>query len=591
MTKKISMTDWKKIAKKIKCLLIFNNASYITSETAGRTSRRSNQQSLLSAVKDVFHSSDNREKSLRYAELVINYHPNHWSGYVYAAKELLALRRFNEAKKIACKGLKWNPIEINLLVVANDAYRALNDRKKSLKLAELLIFYHPGSQQGYIRTAQDLIALNQAEEAHKIIKDALNKFPKQEDILILAYDLLRAMENREESLKYAETLITLYPEKWGGYGRASQDLIALNQFKEAQKKINQGLQKIPNQKNLLMFANYIYRVSGDHRQSWRYAELFRAYHPQILNAHALAIKEKLVANKFTSSSEGLIKYGKNHRHFRDHPFLNGLRLAKYNPLKILWADSFFIPSGGNTLSIDLCQFQPFQYWSQGNQPSEIVELRESWNRLFRVSGVPEIKLFDRSSASEWIAEYVPSLLKAFLSAFHYAVEADVFRVAYALKSKCIWIDSDMVPYGNIIEILSDRLSRSDAVFYFREDKPWISNTFFAARPATSFFTDFVHSRSGFSFDGRVPCIKTVTNTFGPSKYNRLLLRHCKPVHICGQTDKDINNQLNKGFSLSSTYSFVNEFSFAGMSPLYSGLKYKNSSMSWQTYLKQIDAFH
>ena len=122
------MTDWRKIAKKLKYLLMVNIATHMIPEHAYRTSRRSNQQSLLFAEKDVFHSSDNREKSLRYAELIINYHPYHWSGYVNAAKELLALRRFNEAKRIVCKGLKWNPIEINLLVIANDVYRALSDR-------------------------------------------------------------------------------------------------------------------------------------------------------------------------------------------------------------------------------------------------------------------------------------------------------------------------------------------------------------------------------------------------------------------------------------------------------------------------------
>ena len=98
------------------------------------------------------------------------------------------------------------------------------------------------------------------------------KFPNQLNLLINATDVYRASGDREKSLEYAELLTTHYPYAWQGYGRAAQDLAALRRFDDAQARIQAGLEKIPNQVNLLTIAANIYSASGDHEKSLDYAE-------------------------------------------------------------------------------------------------------------------------------------------------------------------------------------------------------------------------------------------------------------------------------------------------------------------------------
>ena len=88
---------------------------------------------------------------------------------------------------------------------------------------------------------------------------------------------------------------------------------------------------------------------------------------------------------------------------------------------------------------------PFQYWSQGQLPYDLQDIQEKWNKIFLNMGLPAIKLFNKSSAREWIALNAPEFIKSFEKAPLFAVEADIFRIAYALKNDCIWIDSDQYP--------------------------------------------------------------------------------------------------------------------------------------------------
>ena len=53
--------------------------------------------------------------------------------------------------------------------------------------------------------------------------------------------------------------------------------------------------------------------------------------------------------------------------------------------------------------------------------------------------------FTKDSALAYIKNHCPELVISFTTAFHYAIEADVFRVAYAQKNDCIWLDSDLYP--------------------------------------------------------------------------------------------------------------------------------------------------
>jgi len=198
-----------------------------------------------------------------------------WKVIESSASYFLKTRKLTEAEKEITNGLKSFPHQINLLIIATDIYRASNNLEKSLKYSELLVNHHPDKWQGYGRSAQDLVALKRFKEAQTRVREGLQKHPNQLNLLIIATDIYRESGDREKSLKYAELLTTHHPENWNGYGRKAQNLVALKRLEEAQKEIQAGLEKLPNQLNLLTIATDVYHASGDRKKFLKHTELLR----------------------------------------------------------------------------------------------------------------------------------------------------------------------------------------------------------------------------------------------------------------------------------------------------------------------------
>ena len=239
------MNDWRVFVKETQVLL--SQKSYFQAEIKIQEGLYSYpyQASLLSVASAVYRAAGSREKSLECAQALISHHPGSWKGYGLAAQDLIALQRLEEAKLLTQQGVEKFPQQANILTIANDIYRTLGDRNKSLEYALGLIFHHPDNWKGYARATQDLIALKRFDEARNKIQDGLDRFPGQANILIVANDVYRAIGDHNKSLDFALGLIYHHPGNWMGYARATQDLIALKRFDEARVKVKVGLSRFP----------------------------------------------------------------------------------------------------------------------------------------------------------------------------------------------------------------------------------------------------------------------------------------------------------------------------------------------------------
>ena len=156
------------------------------------------------------------------------------------------------------------------------------------------------------------------EEAQATIQSGLEKLPNQLNLLIIANDVYRASGDREKSLEYAELLITHHPDNWNGYGRSAQDLVALMRFGEAQATIQSGLEKLPNQLNLLIIAADLYSEMDEQSKSVHFASIISTKHRHKDNGCPYPIKQ-LIRNlrnrrnisenwvNFQSSIEGIME--------------------------------------------------------------------------------------------------------------------------------------------------------------------------------------------------------------------------------------------------------------------------------------------
>jgi tetratricopeptide (TPR) repeat protein len=224
-----------------------------------------NNVNLLTIASDVYRASGERDRSVDYAYLLISHQPDSWNGYGRAAQDLAALKRLNEAQEKVQEGLQKFPNQVNLLRIASDIYRLSRDLEMSLEVADLLITHDPDNWYGYGRAAQYRVSLKRFDEAQAKIQQGLQKIPNQLNLLKIASDTYRSSGSYSKSLEFAELLITHHPDDWNGYGRAAQDLVALKRFGEAQAKIQQGLQKIPNEPQLIKLDAYTSAYNGQPR--------------------------------------------------------------------------------------------------------------------------------------------------------------------------------------------------------------------------------------------------------------------------------------------------------------------------------------
>ena len=268
-------------------------------------------------------------------------------------------------------------------------------------------------------------------------------------------------------------------------------------------------------------------------------------------------------------------------------FLNGLSHAEKNDRKSLWASSFHANVNTKTIYNQelIVQFAPFQYWSQGRPPSDIIHIQEIWNKIFLEIGLPAIKIFDKSSARDWINIFTPQLSKPFNEAPLYAVEADIFRIAFALHNDCIWIDCDQYPRQNTAQLIHQCRSYCDSLLMFRWNRPWVTNSFFLTRKASPFFQKITNTILSYKFPANGAMTRNdVLRSFGPGRYNLILNKIIRECSI--QTSSNSNYLMNSGMTSQEgwRYAFLNEKNLCSLKPPFK-LSYESSEDSWHNSVK------
>ena len=94
-----------------------------------------------------------------------------------------------------------------------------------------------------------------------------------------------------------------HPDNWRGYVKSAQDLCFLKQFDKAQEVIKKGLERFPNQLNLLTNANAVYRDSGDRKESLIYANLLMKHHPDNWNGYVRGAQDLCSLKQFDKAQE------------------------------------------------------------------------------------------------------------------------------------------------------------------------------------------------------------------------------------------------------------------------------------------------
>ena len=372
----------------------------------------------------------------------------------------------------------------------------------------------------------------------RISEETLSKRSGDHRLRLIVADSCYASRRYSEALKHAQVLIEMLPRSFDGYHIACESLQLLGQPIDAIVTLEEGCR-------------------------------------QCLDG------EQLV---------GTVRSRHVHRHLQAYLKRNQVPLYKLWSQAITHGDAIDAVDEVIDKAVDqrlksLFQPQPFQYWSQGRPPHDVIAITEQWNNLFEKLGLQPIQAFGREQALEWIARHNPDFRLAFETAPHYAAESDVFRLAYASCGDTIWLDSDVIPVATSSRVIQLSLQHNSSLLYLKKRVPYLQSSFFISRKDCPFFRELANGLRGFDYSdprfqsiGKLELIHDCS--FGPASYTEALERLCAkvPFNSLENTSLPLTQRvLFPGFSLSF---------FRGNWMVKGGpLSYKQSEDNWKVWAR------
>ena len=377
--------------------------------------------------------------------------------------------------------------------------------------------------------ANNLLESKSLCEARQQIQEGLAKFPDQVNLLIIAADVYRASSEYQKSLEYSKLLIANCQDEWIGYGRAIEDLVSMNRLSEAEEIAMKALSRFPGEIRVTEIAIDLFRKTKNSVKLLESEEKMIDFYPEAKSRIELALETLSIGSLDSVVRHQLINSEAPIVPGRAGTFCRSLiNCDSTVPKHRLWMRSFHLGDNNTHNHNNLSSFQPFQYWSQGEPPEDVKELTSMWNALFAELAIPPVRLFDRSEAFSFISEHAPELLHAFNSAFHYAIESDIFRIAFAFHNDCIYVDADCCPKSHTRKLICNFSSNKRTTLCFRWFAPWITNSFFMTPAQSPFFRRIIEATQGYSFTGKEKTRKEIFGSFGPARFNEILKTFMAP---------------------------------------------------------------
>ena len=309
-----------------------------------------------------------------------------------------------------------------------------------------------------------------------------------------------------------------------------QALIALHREKEALEILSDAVASHEGNLRILNLARTIATQHGRFEQALDYSRKLAQFDPRERSkaflVHACMTRGKIDEARdylqslgpVTEATPLLLKEAhyleKYERLKSEHPaFTAAWDAALGNPVD---SDTPPAPSQGHLGTTMI------QYWSQGAPPRDVQIVCDDWKRLLERDEIGEVRLFDRSSAQAWIDDNAPEFSSTFSKSFHYAMESDIFRIAYASRQPCIYMDIDSWPLEHSGRILRSAVQSGRSMLYLRAHRPWIANGFFVAAADCLFFKELIRQCLEIDLDSLPKDYLVIEGTFGPSRYNNVL---------------------------------------------------------------------
>jgi len=90
---------------------------------------------------------------------------------------------------------------------------------------------------------------------------------------------------------------------WKTFANKIKELLKYKNISAAKEELATGLEKFPNQLNLLVIASDVYRASDDREKSLEYSELLITHHPDKWQGYGRAAEDLSALKRFNEAQE------------------------------------------------------------------------------------------------------------------------------------------------------------------------------------------------------------------------------------------------------------------------------------------------
>lgn len=393
--------------------------------------------------------------------------------------------------------------------------------------------------------------------------------------------------NFEGAVRAARRVLEETSTRVSAYFALATSLLALNRPEEAMNVLLEAMDAHPGEGKAYALAEVVQTQLGDTEETLRYARKraereptcekaqYSVYLSLVSLGRLVEAKEQLTLAHRSSSKFDVSKYS---HHFRLIDEMRDQVPAVVDAWQAGLLNRGDVPEvKGSAWAVPI-----IQYWSQGEPPRDLAFVVATWNAVLQEVGLGPTLIYNKETAGSWIAENAPEFGTAFSQAFHFAMEADIFRIAYASRLDCIYLDIDSWPIDGVSRVLSCGLRSGSSMLYFRAGQPWLNNSFFIARRNCPFFDELVRQCSAIDVSTLRKDRGTILSSYGPGRFNAVLHETVRAdavefVHPVPEA----NGVSAIAFRNATSLLFCNEFSTAAQKPPFP-LNYTSSGDHWKS---------
>ncbi len=446
-------------------------------------------------VIELHFKSGELDVALARTDALINSERNVPKAYILKARALVAEHRVEDALKVLGDGLAVHPLDVKMLSFARNIAFQLGRFNEAIGSAVRISSLAPADSKNEIFLIQCYLASGDFAEALEHANALVAKYPDDLPALMLRSQALIAEHRAGEAIDFLFGALSVHPENLRLLSLTRNVAFQNGRFDVAIGCALKLTELEPNDNRNKAFLIHAYMAEGKIDEVDRYFQSL-------------------------TDVSGVPPIAKEIHHYARYKEL----AADYPAFVSAWHASLRNHGDANVPTPrDVENNVPMiQYWSQGAPPRDVQIVCDNWERLLEREQLGQLKLFDRDSAAEWIEANAPEFTSHFSKAFHYAMESDIFRIAYASRHPCIYMDIDSWPLDHTAEILRFALQSKTSMLYLRAHRPWIANGFFVSAPGCPFFKKLVEQCLAIDLDGLPKDYLVIESTFGPTRYNKVL---------------------------------------------------------------------